>query len=84
MANYLQAIQSKLTGERDIHISDLEVYLNSRVAIGEHPDIGAEIETKIKKIDELQSQIETIQKFFRPETESNPEEQVLTEEEEKK
>lgn len=48
MANYLQAIQTKLTGERDIEISDLEVYLNSRVAIGEHPDIGVEIEKRLK------------------------------------
>ncbi len=74
MANYLQAIQTKLTGERDIEISDLEVYLNSRVAIGEHPDIGVEIEKKIKKIDELQSQIETIEKFF------DTEDKVITEE----
>ena len=77
MANYLQAIKTKLTGERDIQVSDLEVYLTSRVAIGEHPDIGAEIEAKIKKIDEIQSQIETIDKLFAPD---EPEEQVLTEE----
>ena len=47
MANYIQAIKTKLTGQRDIQIADLEVYLSSQVAIGEHPNIGEEIENKI-------------------------------------
>jgi hypothetical protein len=28
MANYIEAIKTKLTGQRDIEISDLEVYIN--------------------------------------------------------
>ena len=64
MANYIEAIKLKLTGQRDIELSDLEVYLTNRVAIGEHPDIGLEIERKLELIDSLDSQIETIDKYF--------------------
>lgn len=64
MANYIQAIKQKLTGQRDIEISDLEVYLTNRVAIGEHPDIGVEIERKLELIDHLDSKIDTIDKYF--------------------
>tara|TARA_E500000318_G_scaffold93004_1_gene91923 strand:+ start:362 stop:586 length:225 start_codon:yes stop_codon:yes gene_type:complete len=64
MANYIQAIKQKLTGQRDIELSDLEVYLTNPVAIGEHPNIGEEIENKLKSIDSLDSTIETIDKYF--------------------
>ena len=64
MANYIQAIKQKLTGQRDIELSDLEVYLTNSVAIGEHPYIGEEIENKLKSIDSLDSTIETIDKYF--------------------
>jgi len=65
MANkYIKAIKTKLEGERDIELADLEVYLNNQVAIGEHPDIGEEIEKKLKKIDSIESVIDTIDKHF--------------------
>ena len=64
MANYIEAIKNKLIGQRDIELSDLEVYLTNRVAIGEHPHIGEEIEKKIEAIDSLDSRIETIDKYF--------------------
>ena len=68
MANYIQAIKQKLTGQRDIELSDLEVYLTNSVAIGEHPNIGEEIENKLKSIDNLDSTIDTIEKYFNSET----------------
>lgn len=67
MANYIEGIKKKLEGQRDIELSDLEVYLTNRVAIGEHPDIGIEIERKIELIDNLDSKIETINKYFNQE-----------------
>jgi len=69
MANYIQAIKSKLIGQRDIEIGDLEVYLNNRVAIGDHADIGVEIERKIQNIDGFDSQIDTIDRYFNNESE---------------
>ena len=64
MANYIQAIKTKLVGQRDIELSDLQVYISNPVAIGEHPDIGVEVEKKIERIDDLESKIETIDKYF--------------------
>ena len=64
MANYIQAIKTKLVGQRDIELSDLQVYVSNPVAIGEHSDIGVEIEKKIETIDSLDSKIETIDRYF--------------------
>ncbi len=66
MANYIQAIKTKLTGQRNIEIADLEIYLSNPVAIGEHPNIGEEIEKKLENIDSLDSRIDTIDKYFTP------------------
>ena len=67
MANYISGIRNKLIGQRDIEIADLEVYISNPVAIGEHPNIGEEIEKKIENIDSLNSKIETIDKLFNEE-----------------
>ena len=74
MSNYIQAIKTKLTGQRDIEISDLQVYISSPVAIGEHPNIGEEIEKKIETIDNLNSKIETIDNLFNQEKEVDSQE----------
>tara|TARA_E500000178_G_scaffold292685_1_gene297105 strand:+ start:234 stop:470 length:237 start_codon:yes stop_codon:yes gene_type:complete len=66
MANYIQAIKTKLTGQRNIEIADLEIYISNPVAIGEHSNIGEEIEKKLENIDSLDSRIDTIDKYFTP------------------
>ena len=71
MANYIEAIKNKLIGQRDIELSDLEVYLTNRVAIGEHPHIGEEIEKKLETIDSLDSKIETIDRYFNNKVETD-------------
>jgi hypothetical protein len=70
-------IKMKLIGQRDIEVSDLEVYLNNRVAIGEHPDIGVEIEKKIETIDGLQSRIDTIDRLTPPQPVSGEAEKTV-------
>ena len=59
--NYLEAILQKLIGQRAVETQDLLVYLNNPVGVGEHSNIGEEVELKIDKIDSLNSKIETIQ-----------------------
>jgi hypothetical protein len=73
--NYLEAILQKLIGQRAIETQDLIVYLNSPVGVGEHSNIGEEVELKINKIDSMNSKIETVQtliKQFQPEQENKP------------
>ena len=64
MNKHLKAIRKKLEGERDEHLSDLEVYLINPVGVGEHPGIGEVIQQKVEKIESLDSQIECIDKYF--------------------
>ena len=64
MNKHLKAIRKKLEGERDEHLADLEVYLTNLVGVGEHPDFGEVVQKKIKKIEGLDSQIDTINKYF--------------------
>ena len=63
--NYLQAILTKLIGQRDIEVQDLIVYLNNPVGVGEHSNIGEEVEIKISNIEALESKIETINKILK-------------------
>ena len=64
MHRHLAAIRKKLEGEREIHLADLHTYLHNQVAIGEHPNIGHEIQEKIKAVGELDDQIDTINRYF--------------------
>ncbi len=64
MNSHIKAIQTKLRGERDEHLADLNVYLKNPVGVGEHPGIGEVIQQKIEKIESLDSQIECIDRYF--------------------
>lgn len=64
MNAHIKAIQTKLRGERDEHLADINVYLKNPVGVGEHPDFGEVIQKKIEKIESLDSQIECIDKYF--------------------
>jgi len=61
---YITGLLNKYAGIRDIAVADLSVYLNNPVGVGEHSDIGVEIEKKIQIIKECDDIIETIQKYF--------------------
>lgn len=63
--NYLKAILTKLIGQRDIEVQDLTIYLNNPVGVGEHSNIGEEVEIKISNIEALESKIETINKILK-------------------
>jgi hypothetical protein len=64
MNAHIKAIQTKLRGERDEQLADLNVYLKNPVGVGEHPGIGEVIQQKIEKIESLDSQIECIDRYF--------------------
>tara|TARA_R100001377_G_scaffold30024_1_gene16379 strand:+ start:137 stop:1072 length:936 start_codon:yes stop_codon:yes gene_type:complete len=60
MNAHLKAIKNKHEALRDIARADLETYLTSQVAIGEHSDLGAEIERKVEIIAHHNGVVETI------------------------
>ena len=41
------------------------IYLANPVGVGEHSDIGKEVEKKVSNIDKLNSKIETIQELLK-------------------
>ena len=57
---YLKSTYNHFIAERDKHVLDLEVYLSNQVAIGEHPNIGDEIKSKIELIDKYDSIVSTL------------------------
>ena len=61
---HITGLITKYTGIRDIAIADLSVYLDNAVGVGEHSNIGEEIERKIKCIGKCDDMIQTIQKYF--------------------
>ena len=60
MHAHLKAIKKKHEALADIAKADLKTYLTNQVAIGEHPDIGAEIEKKIETISHHNGVVGTI------------------------
>ena len=57
---YLQSTYNYFLSQRDKHVLDLEVYLENPVGVGEHPDIGTEVQKKIEEIDRLDSILGTM------------------------
>ena len=45
--------------------ANIDVYLNSPVGIGEHPDVTLAIQDEIDKIAKWHDQIEVINKYFK-------------------
>ena len=59
------ALEEYLRGKIAYHSANVEVYLSNPVAIGEHSDIGEEVEKKVSNIDQLNSKIETIRELLK-------------------
>jgi len=62
--DYLEAILQKLIGQKAIETQDLMIYLSNPVGVGEHSNIGEEVEKKVSNIDQLNSKIDTIQELL--------------------
>lgn len=71
---YITGLLNKYIGLRDVAIADLSVYIENPVGVGEHSNIGEEIENKLKEINNCNDMIDTITKYFS--TSSNAEASV--------
>ena len=61
---HVHGIMNKYIGMRDIALGDLSIYLENPVGVGEHSDIGAEIEQKIADISKYDGIIDSMTKYF--------------------
>ncbi len=64
MNKLLQASIDKYQAEISEALATLDVYFNNPVAIGEHPDLLAEIDKYIDKLDNAQSKLKTLRMNF--------------------
>ena len=62
--NILDALSHKFEGEIEYHKTNILVYLNNPVGIGEHPDVLGAIETEIQKMSECKEKLEVVKQFY--------------------
>ena len=61
----LRALTAHAHGEMTYHKANVNVYLNSPVGIGEHPDVMGAITDELDKIARYQDQIDVIERYFK-------------------
>ena len=61
----IKALLSHAHGEISYHKANVNVYLNSPVGIGEHPDVMGAITDELDKIARYQDQIDVIERYFK-------------------
>tara|TARA_B110000211_G_scaffold135968_1_gene155709 strand:+ start:27 stop:239 length:213 start_codon:yes stop_codon:yes gene_type:complete len=68
MSNLKETMLSSLIthaeGMRNMHISNVKIYLENPVGIGEHSNIMESIEKELDSISKYEEQIQVIEKFF--------------------
>ena len=61
----LRALTAHAHGEMTYHKANVNVYLNSPVGIGEHPDVMGAIATVLDQIAKYHDQVEVIERYFK-------------------
>ena len=59
------AIIAHAHGEIQVHLANVDVYLNNPVGIGEHSDVTDAIQCELDKIARYDDQIEVIKKYVK-------------------
>ena len=60
----LQASIDKYKAEISEALATLDVYFNNPVGIGEHPDLLAEIDKYVEKLETATGKLQTLQRYF--------------------
>ena len=60
----IKALLAHANGEIQMHIANIEVYLNNPVGIGEHPDVTDAMQQELDKVARWHDQIEIINKYI--------------------
>ena len=59
------AIIAHANGEIQVHLANVDVYLNNPVGIGEHSDVTDAIQCELDKIARYDDQVEVIKKYVK-------------------
>ena len=60
----VEALRAKYYGQMKEAEANIEIYLESPVGIGEHPEILDAIDTQVAKIAEAQEKFQVLEEFF--------------------
>ena len=60
----IQSLLAHANGEIQIHLANVEVYLNNPAGIGEHPDVIGAIQEELDNMAKWEDQISVIHKYF--------------------
>ena len=61
----IKSLLAHANGEIQIHLANVEIYLNNPVGIGDHPNITEAIQSEIDKIAGWDHRIEVIKKYIK-------------------
>tara|TARA_B100001109_G_C18510432_1_gene311241 strand:+ start:87 stop:299 length:213 start_codon:yes stop_codon:yes gene_type:complete len=61
----VKSLLAHANGEIQIHLANVEIYLNNPAGIGEHPDVTGAIQQELDNIARWEDQISVIQKYLK-------------------
>jgi len=71
----LNAVKTKMIGQMNSHIANVEVMLTNTVAVGNHPNIMYNIEKEMLALQELNGKLNILTKYFERSNDNAIEEQ---------
>ncbi len=71
----LKALRARYEAQRLDALATLEVYMENAAGIGEHPQIMDEIDVLVKKVDEAEGLLKTLNSIFKVKDEPSTEDQ---------
>ena len=76
MNPWIKALQDHYVARISENIATLNVYLNTSVGVGDHPDIFNTILTLVDRIDDADSKLTTLEKYINVKPQQMPDNQT--------
>ena len=61
----IKSLLAHANGEIQIHLANVEIYLNNPAGIGEHSDVTGAIQEELDQVAKWEDQISVIQKYLK-------------------
>ena len=66
----IKSLLAQANGEIQLHLANVEIYLNNTACIGEHSDVTGAIQEELDKVARYEDQIAIINKYLKPQLHS--------------
>ena len=66
----VKSLLAHANGEIQLHLANVEIYLNNPAGIGEHSDVAGAIQEELDKVARYEDQIFIINKYLKPQLHS--------------